>query len=81
MNLLSKTASMQGFNALDEWGRFDEAFDALSGWDQEGLLAHRETVYEGLESASTPSTACSPVPTRQDAGEGHRSPPSSTERR
>ena len=50
VNLLSKTALMQGFNALDEWGRFDEAFAALSDWEQQGLLTHRETVYEGLES-------------------------------
>lgn len=50
VNLLSKTATMQGFNALDEWGRFDEAFAALSAWEQEGLLAHRETVFDGLDS-------------------------------
>ena len=50
VNLLSKTALMQGFNALDEWGRFDEAFTALSGWEQEGLLVHRETVFDGLDS-------------------------------
>lgn len=50
VNLLSNTATMQGFNALDEWGRFDEAFAALSNWEQQGLLAHRETVFEGLES-------------------------------
>ena len=50
VNLLARTASMQGFNALDEWGRFDEAFAALRGWEQEGLLAHRCTVFKGLES-------------------------------
>jgi NADPH-dependent curcumin reductase CurA len=50
VNLLSKTATMQGFNALDEWGRFGEAFAALSGWEQQGLLAHRQTVFDGLES-------------------------------
>ena len=50
VNLLARTASMQGFNALDEWGRFDEAFDALRGWEQQGLLAHRETVFKGIES-------------------------------
>jgi NADPH-dependent curcumin reductase CurA len=50
VNILAKTASMQGFNALDEWGRFDEAFAALRGWEQRGLLVHRETVYEGIES-------------------------------
>jgi NADPH-dependent curcumin reductase CurA len=50
VNLLSKTALMQGFNALDEWGRFDEAFTALRQWEQERLLVHRETVVEGIES-------------------------------
>jgi NADPH-dependent curcumin reductase CurA len=50
VNLLAKTATMQGFNALDEWGRFDEAFAALRRWDADGLLVHREYVYEGVES-------------------------------
>ena len=50
VNILAKTATMQGFNALDEWGRFDEAFAALRGWEAEGLLVHRETIYEGIES-------------------------------
>jgi NADPH-dependent curcumin reductase CurA len=50
VNLLAKTALMQGFNALDEWGRFDEAFAALRQWEQEGRLVHRETVLEGIES-------------------------------
>lgn len=50
VNLLSKTASMQGFNALEMWDRFDEAFSDLRRWGAEGLLVHRETVFEGLES-------------------------------
>ena len=50
VNLLSKTASMQGFNALDMWDRFDEAFADLRRWGAEGLLVHRETVFDGLES-------------------------------
>jgi NADPH-dependent curcumin reductase CurA len=50
VNLLAKTATMQGFNALNDWGRFDEAFAALRGWEEKGLLAHRETVFEGIES-------------------------------
>lgn len=50
VNLLARTATMQGFNALDEWHRFDEAFAALRRWDADGLLVHRETVYDGLES-------------------------------
>jgi len=35
VNLLAKTATMQGFNALDEWGRFDEAFGPLREWAAE----------------------------------------------
>jgi NADPH-dependent curcumin reductase CurA len=50
VNLLAKTALMQGFNALDQWGRFDEAFVALRQWEQEGRLVHREHVVEGIES-------------------------------
>jgi NADPH-dependent curcumin reductase CurA len=50
VNLLSKTALMQGFNALDEWGRFDEAFASLRRWAAEGRLRHRQTVYQGIES-------------------------------
>jgi NADPH-dependent curcumin reductase CurA len=50
VNILAKTATMQGFNALDEWGRFEEAFAALGKWESEGLLVHRETIYEGIES-------------------------------
>ncbi len=51
VNILAKTATMQGgFNALDEWGRFDEAFAALRRWEQQGLLVHRETVSDGIES-------------------------------
>jgi NADPH-dependent curcumin reductase CurA len=50
VNLLAKTALMQGFNALDEWGRFDEAFDALHRWESEGRLVHRQHVFDGIES-------------------------------
>jgi NADPH-dependent curcumin reductase CurA len=50
VNILAKTATMQGFNALDEWGRFDEAFAALRRWEADGLLVHRETIYDGIES-------------------------------
>jgi NADPH-dependent curcumin reductase CurA len=50
VNLLARTALMQGFNALDQWGRFDEAFAALRRWEQQGLLVHRETILDGVES-------------------------------
>ena len=50
VNLLSKSASMQGFNALDMWERFEDAYADLRRWEAEGLLVHRETVLDGLES-------------------------------
>ena len=50
VNLLARTASMQGFNALQMWERFDEAFTDLRRWGREGRLVHRATVYDGLES-------------------------------
>lgn len=49
VNLLARTATMQGFNALDDWGRFDEAFAALRGWEAEGRLVHRATIHDGIE--------------------------------
>lgn len=50
VNLLAKTALMQGFNALNEWGRFEEAFGPLRQWAADGKLVHRETIFEGIES-------------------------------
>jgi NADPH-dependent curcumin reductase CurA len=50
VNLLAKSASMQGFNTLEMWGRFDEAFADLRRWEQEGKLQHRQTVFDGIES-------------------------------
>ena len=50
VNLLAKTASMQGFNALAMWNRFDEAYADLQRWEREGSLRHRETIFAGLES-------------------------------
>ena len=50
MNLLARSALMQGFNALEEWSRFDEAFAALRQWEADGRLKHRQTIFEGIES-------------------------------
>jgi NADPH-dependent curcumin reductase CurA len=50
VNLLAKTATMQGFNALNDWPRFEEAFAALRKWESQGLLVHRETIYDGIET-------------------------------
>ena len=50
VNLLAKSALMQGFNTLEQWGRFDAAYAALRQWEQEGRLVHRAHVFEGVES-------------------------------
>lgn len=50
VNLLSKSALMQGFNTLEQWGRFDVAFAHLRQWESEGRLKHRQTIFEGIES-------------------------------
>ena len=50
VNLLARSASMQGFNTLDMWDRFDEAYAALRRWEHEGALRHRETIFDGLDS-------------------------------
>ena len=50
VNLLAKSALMQGFNTLEQWGRFDEAFAKLRQWEAEGRLVHRQTIFEGIEA-------------------------------
>jgi NADPH-dependent curcumin reductase CurA len=50
-NLLARCGTMAGFNTLNEWGRFDEAFAHLKQWEAEGRLVHREHVHDGLEHA------------------------------
>ena len=51
LNLISRRGRMQGFITLDYWDRFDECFEQLRQWADEGLLHWREQVFEGLESA------------------------------
>ncbi|MCU1358433.1 MAG: NADP-dependent oxidoreductase [Acidimicrobiales bacterium] len=50
-NLLARCGTMQGFNTLNNWGRFDEAFTKLRAWEAEGRLVHREHIHDGLEHA------------------------------
>ena len=50
-NLLARCGPMQGFNTLNEWDRFPEAFAALKEWEAAGLLVHREQVFPGLDHA------------------------------
>ena len=51
INLISRRASMQGFIALDHWGRFDEIKARLGTWVADGELRHVEHYYDGLESS------------------------------
>jgi hypothetical protein len=50
-NLLARCGTMSGFNTLNNWDRFEEAFGHLKAWEAAGLLVHREQVHEGLEHA------------------------------
>ena len=52
VNLLSRTATMQGFNSLHQWDRHDEAFSALRRWMSEGQLIHRATILDGLSACT-----------------------------
>lgn len=49
--LLARTGLMQGFNTLNNWDRFEEAFGALRGWADEGKLTYRAQVFDGLDHA------------------------------
>ncbi len=51
VNLLARCGTMSGFNTLNEWGRFPEAFAALRQWEADGNLVHREQVHDGLPHA------------------------------
>ncbi len=50
-NLLARCGTMQGFNTLHNWGRFDEAFAALQEAADAGQLVFRAQVYDGLEQS------------------------------
>ena len=51
VQLLARSATMQGFNTLHNWDRFGEAFEALRRWEAEGRLIHRAHVFRGLDNA------------------------------
>ena len=73
VNLLAKSALMQGFNTLDQWGRFDEAFAALRQWEAEGRLVHRQTIFDGHRVVRRrPQRVVHRSQHRQDAGQGRR---------
>ena len=51
LNLISKRARMEGFIAMDHWGRFDEIRGRLAAWVTDGELHHVEHYWDGLESS------------------------------
>lgn len=51
LQLLAKSARMEGFTTLDFAHRFDEARADLAGWIREGKLHYRDEVVEGIERA------------------------------
>jgi NADPH-dependent curcumin reductase CurA len=50
-NLVARRARMEGFTGLDYPTRVPEAFEALSRWQLDGSLVHKEDVAYGLENA------------------------------
>jgi NADPH-dependent curcumin reductase CurA len=51
LNLITARGRMEGFNAFDYWGRYDEAMAQLHEWVDAGALVHHAHVVEGLEQA------------------------------
>lgn len=53
LQLLAKSARMEGFTTLDFANRYDEARDEIAGWIQAGKIRYRDDIVEGLEHAPT----------------------------
>ncbi len=51
VQLLARSARMEGFNTLDRWDRYDEAFGELRRLSAAGSLKYRSHVFEGLENS------------------------------
>ncbi len=51
LQLLAKSACMEGFTTLDFAGRYDEARAHLARWIREGKIRYRDDIVEGLENA------------------------------
>ena len=51
LQLLVKSARMEGFTTLDFAGRYDEARAVLARWIREGRLKYRDDIVDGLENA------------------------------
>ena len=75
-NLLARCGTMSGFNTLNNWGRFDEAFEPPRRRGRPtGRLVHREQVHDGLEHAGRGAQrALHRRQHRQDRGEGWPTP-------
>jgi len=48
--LMSKRASMTGFNVLDHWDLFPESLKQVGEWVESGRIRYRTQVLEGLET-------------------------------
>jgi len=51
LQLLAKSARMEGFTTLDFARRYDEARAVLASWIREGQLKYRDDIANGLENA------------------------------
>ena len=51
LQLLAKSARMEGFTTLDFASRYDEARAILASWIREGQLKYRDDIVDGLENA------------------------------
>jgi NADPH-dependent curcumin reductase CurA len=51
LQLLAKSARMEGFTTLDFARRYDEARRDLAGWILDGKLRYRDEIVEGLDQA------------------------------
>ena len=51
LQLLAKSARMEGFTTLDFAGRYDEGRAELASWIRRGELTYRDDIVEGLDSA------------------------------
>ena len=51
LQLLAKSARMEGFTTLDFADRYDDAREELARWIREGKIHYRDDIVEGLEQA------------------------------
>ena len=51
LDLISRRGRMEGFIAMDHWGRFDEVMAILHQWVAEGRIRHVEHYFDGIDSS------------------------------